>query len=99
MMNWKASALPPSKGSPSILPSKSIVTRSPSAAPSAAGALREGAALLAQDVERLVDGGLGHLGGDALDLGRRQVAELDLGVDLEGGVEGELALGRAFLLA
>jgi hypothetical protein len=37
MMNWKPSALPPSNGTPSTLPSKSIVTRSPTVAGSAAG--------------------------------------------------------------
>ena len=31
---------------------------------------------------------------DALDFGLRQVADLDLGIDLEGRVEGDLALGR-----
>jgi hypothetical protein len=65
-MNWKSSALPPAKGSPSILPSKSMVTRSPSC--TLGGALGEGAALLAQDVDGAVDGGIGHVGGDALDL-------------------------------
>jgi hypothetical protein len=62
-MNWKSSALPPAKGSPSILPSKSIVTRSVSARAFAGRALPEGAALLAQDLDRAVDRGLGHLGG------------------------------------
>ena len=60
--------------------------------------LGEGAALLAQDVQRLVDGGFAHLRGLALDLGLRQVRDLHLGIDLEHGVERELALGRAVLL-
>jgi hypothetical protein len=64
MMNWKASALPPSKGSPSILPSKSMVTRSALGGAFGGRALGEGAALLAQDVDGAVDGRLGHLAAD-----------------------------------
>jgi hypothetical protein len=97
MMNWKPSALPPWKGSPSILPSKSMVTRSPRQR-LRRRAQAEGAALLAQDLDGAVDGGVAHLGSDALDFGTGEVAELDLGVDLEGGVEGQLAFGRFFLL-
>ena len=74
-----------------------MVTRSPSAAPSRPR-WAEGAALLAQDLDGAVDGGLGHLGGDALNLGLAQVADLDLRVHLEGGVEGHLAFGRLVLL-
>src|SRR5436190_200204 len=55
-------------------------------------ALLEGAPLLPEDVDRLVDRLLGDLGGDALDLRLREIAELDLGIDLEGRVEGDLAL-------
>mmetsp|Transcript_42319 Transcript_42319/g.99330 ORF Transcript_42319/g.99330 Transcript_42319/m.99330 type:complete len:466 (-) Transcript_42319:3789-5186(-) len=62
------------------------------------GALGEAAALLAQDLDGLVDGFFGHVAGDALDLGGGQVADLDLGVDLEGGIESHLALGRLVLL-
>jgi len=51
------------------------------------GALRESAALLAQDVDSLVDRLFGHRGRDALDLGRAEIAELHIGVDLEGRVE------------
>ena len=98
-MNWKASALPPEKGSPSILPSKSMVTRSPLDGAFVLGAQAEGAALLAQDLDRAVDGGLGHFGADALDFGGTQVTQLHLGVDLEGGVEGQRALGRLVLLS
>jgi hypothetical protein len=51
------------------------------------GALGEGAALLAQDVDRLVDRGIGHFGGELFDLGGGQIADLDFGIDLEHGVE------------
>ena len=74
--NWKSSALPPWKVSPSILPSKSTVTRSPSCGGGVLRALGEGAALLAQDVQRLVDGGVGHFGAELLDFGVGQVADL-----------------------
>ena len=57
-------------------------------------ALGEGAALLAQDVQRLVDGGVGHFGAELLDFGRGQVADLHFGIDLEHRVESQLALGR-----
>ncbi|GAO24221.1 hypothetical protein ALISP_4041 [Alicycliphilus sp. B1] len=65
---------------------------------SALGALGEGAALLAQDVQGLVDGGLGHLGRELVHLGGGQVADLHLGEHLEHGVEGHLALWSAVLL-
>ena len=61
-------------------------------------ALGEGAALLAQDVQRLVDGGVAHFGAELLDFGRGQVADLHFGIDLEHRVESQLALGRCFLL-
>ena len=48
--------MPPANTSPSILPSKSMVTRSLSAAASASSLLVEAAALLAQDLDGLVDG-------------------------------------------
>ena len=99
IMNWKPSALPPSNGTPSILPSKSIVTRSPSGGAVGLPArcakvrrcLRRMSSVLS--IAASVD-----FGRHALDLGLGQVAELDLGVDLEGGVEGHLAFRRAFLL-
>jgi hypothetical protein len=62
------------------------------------GALGEAATLLAQDLDGLVDGFLGHVAGDALDFSGGQVADLDFGVDLEGGVEGHLAVGGLVLL-
>jgi len=62
------------------------------------GALRERAALLAQDLDRLVDRGVVDLGRDLLDFGLRQVADHDLGVDLERGVEFHRAFGRLLLL-
>src|SRR5207237_1288209 len=43
--------------------------------------LREGAALLAQDVERLVDRGFAHFGRDLLHFGGGQVADLHFGLD------------------
>jgi hypothetical protein len=61
-------------------------------------ALGEGAALLAQDVQGAVDGGVGDFGADLLDFGFGQVADLHFRVDLEHRVEGQLAFGRAFLL-
>ena len=61
-------------------------------------ALREGAALLAQDVERLVDGVVAHLGAELLDFGAGQVVDLDVREHLEHRVESQLALGRLFLL-
>ena len=68
-------ALPPSKRSPSILPSKSMVTRSPSVV-SAGSALGEGATLLAQDVEgRSIAASL--TSALALDLDGGQVADDD----------------------
>jgi hypothetical protein len=44
----------------------------------------------------LVDGGIAHVGGDFLDFGTGQVADLDFGEHLEHGVERHLAFGRAF---
>ncbi len=61
-------------------------------------ALGERAALLAQDVHGLVDGGVVDAGGDALHFGGREVADDHFGIDLEGGVEFHRAFGRLFLL-
>jgi hypothetical protein len=95
MMNWKSSALPPWKGLAVDLAFE--VDRHAVALGGAIGgrALGEGAALLAQDVDRAVDGGLGDLGGSRARPRPWQVADLDFGVDLEGGVERQLAFGRA----
>ena len=62
--------------------------------PRRCGRCGEGAALLAQDVERLVDRCVAHLGAELLDFGGGQVADLDFGIDLEHGVESQLAFGR-----
>ncbi|KAF1053364.1 MAG: hypothetical protein GAK34_01023 [Delftia tsuruhatensis] len=61
------------------------------------GALREGAALLAQDVHGLVDGSVVHFGRQLLDFGRGQVTDLDFRHHFEDGFELGLALGSAFL--
>ena len=60
--------------------------------------LLERAPLFPQDLDRLVDRLVGDLGRDALDLGLREIAELHLGIDLEGRVEGDLTLGCLRLL-
>jgi len=60
------------------------------------GALSEGAALLAQDFQGLVDGGFVHIGRQLLNFSGRQVADLDFGEHFEHGVKGQLALRRAF---
>ena len=83
--NGKAAALPPWKGSPSIRPSKSIVTRSSS--PRLRSPTAIGPALLAQDVERVVDRRVVNFQRRPLDFHRRHVADLDLRVDFEGGAE------------
>ncbi|EWS63525.1 hypothetical protein Y695_03242 [Hydrogenophaga sp. T4] len=59
-------------------------------------ALREGAALLAQDVQRAVDGGVVHFGRDFFDFSGGQVFDLDFGIHLENGVKSQLAFGRFF---
>jgi hypothetical protein len=61
-------------------------------------ALGEGAALLAQDLDGLVDGGIRHLGRQLLHLGGGQVADRDFGEHLEHGIEGDLAFRGAVLL-
>jgi hypothetical protein len=91
---WKPSAVAALEGTPSSVPLKSIVTRSPSAAGRAAAT--QVSALLAQDVDGLVDLGVTHRAGQALDLERRHIAHDDVGVDLEGRGEAELAFGRVF---
>ncbi len=53
-------------------------------------------ALLAQDVDGLVDLGVGDLGLRAGHLGGRQVTDLDFRVDLEGGVECHFVVRYAF---
>ncbi|MPM67243.1 hypothetical protein SDC9_114164 [bioreactor metagenome] len=61
------------------------------------GALSEGAALLAQDVQRLVDGGVGHFGSNLLHFGGSQITDLHFGEHFEHGVERHFAFGSAFL--
>ena len=79
-------------------PVKSTFTRSPvSARRALTGSIRR--ALLAQHVERAVDVGVGHVDLRALDRRRRDVAQLDLGIDLEHRRELERAVGRRRRLA
>src|SRR5258706_388608 len=54
-------------------------------------------ALLAQDLDRAVHVGVVYRVGGSLDLDGRQIAELDLRVDLEGSAEGQLFLVAALL--
>ncbi len=61
-------------------------------------ALGKGAALLAQDIQGLVDGLVGHVGRDPFDFGAGEVTDPDLGKHFEHRVEGHLALGRFLLL-
>ena len=63
------------------------------------GALGEGAALLAQDVDGLVDGGVADFSAELDDFGTGQVAELDFGVHLEKRVKQQLAFRGAFFFA
>ena len=60
-------------------------------------ALGEGAALLAQDVQRAVDGSIVHFGRNLLHFSGGQVFDLHFGVHLEDGVKSQLAFGRFFL--
>ena len=53
-------------------------------------------ALLAQDVEGLVDLGIGDFGLGAGQFCAGQIAELDFRIHLEGGVERDLVIGHAF---
>ena len=62
-------------------------------------ALRESAALLAQDVDGFVDRSIGHFGRHAFHLSGAQVGQLDVRIHLEGGIERHLAFRRPFLLA
>ena len=58
------------------------------------GALCEAAALLAQDVNGLVDGAIVHSGRQFFDFGAGQVPNFDFRKHLEHRVKGDLALGR-----
>ena len=83
---------PPSTVSPSLAATRSMVTKSPSAAARSTG--REGAEALTQRLDLLVDVGVGDL--DVLDAGLEAlvVGELEVGlhVDLGGELEGLVVL-------
>ncbi|MNV40119.1 hypothetical protein D3C71_1317190 [compost metagenome] len=61
------------------------------------GALGEAAALLAQDVDGLVDGGVRHFSRQLFDFGIRQIGNLDFWEHFENGIESDLAFRSAFL--
>src|SRR3989344_2092922 len=61
------------------------------------GALGEAAALLAQDVDGLVDGGIRHFSRQLFDFGIRQIGNLDFWEHFENGIESDLAFRSAFL--
>src|SRR5690606_15131654 len=64
----------------------------------AVGGRLEDRALAAQDVDGLLHFGVAHLDGVAGDLQGRQVGQLDLGIDLEGGGKRHHAFFDAFHL-
>ena len=97
-MNWNASALPPEKRLAVDLAFKVDRHAISFCCAFRGGALLKRAALLAQDVHRLVDRRFGHFGRYALDGDGRQIADLDFRINLEGGVERHLPLGRLVLL-
>ena len=97
-MNWKSSALPPWKVSPSILPSKSTVTRSPSCAAASCGRWAKVRRCLRR-MSRVLSMAASLTSVLSFSTSARgQVADLDFGVHLEHRVESQLALGRCFLL-
>ena len=86
--------LPPSNGSPSILPAKSMTTRSPFSTLRALPLGGERPVLLGDLVERLVDLGVGDLRDQALELDALEIRELDLRQDLQRDRIGEVGLAR-----
>ena len=96
MTNWKPSALPPSNGTPSTVPVEVDGHPVVDIGRLRGRALLECASLLAQDLDRLVNGLLGHLAGDALNLCRGEVADLHFGIDLEGRIECHFSFRRIF---
>ena len=77
-----SSPVPPSKGAPSILPVKSIVTLSPFAALPPSALAANGRFCSAMRSTRLVDLGVGHLGDQPLELDVLEIRKLDLRQDL-----------------
>ena len=63
------------------------------------GALGESAALLAQDVQRLVDGRIADFSADLFDFGVGQISNLDFRIHLENRIKSQLAFRRVFFFA
>ena len=90
--------VPPSNGVPSILPVKSIMTRSPFSALAPSPFAANGRLCSAILAERFVDLGLGDLGDQPLQLDALEVGELDRRQDLDRHRVGEVGLALDDLL-
>ena len=90
--------VPPSNGAPSILPVKSMVTRSPFSALAPSPLAANGRLCSAIAAQRLVDLGVGHLGVQPLELDALEVGELDRRQDLDRHRVGEIGLALDHLL-
>ncbi len=88
-MSW---LVPPSNGSPLILPTKSTVSLSPCSAALALGAVGEGAAGVGHALHEALDLLLGDVGDRALQRNVVESAEFELRQHLQLDLEGEIAL-------